>query len=565
VRRFGISIRTKLLLTTLVLVLIPFVGYGYVRELESFLRSGQEQAVIATARAAATALHDRPKLLELRTGGATVLPTPEPINPDLPAPAPEDGPLNRDMLETALNDRIRITRPPADQANEEIERIIRGMGRGNSRIWVVDQQRRLLAVTGSLQRDQRNDPLIPATSEGTWGQIEERILRPLYTWLLAPPNEDFEDALPETVLSGGRDLDRALTGIAASRWRHTTDFRATVISAAHPIWSGDEVVGAVVIEETANAVLMLRNRAFEHLLTMTLAVFLFGAGALALFATRLSARLARLRDEADSAIDLRGRVKHLVQGSDAGDEIGDLSRSFSTMLARLAQYNTYLERMADRLSHELRTPAAVVSSSLDNLRSKNLPGDAEVYISRAEDGVKRLNMVLTRMREATQLEHMLREVERERFDLARVIAGCVEGYRGVFSAHRFLPLLPPTPVWLVGAPDLVAQLLDKIVENAVDFSPAGEIIEITVAIREASAVLTVSNIGPLLPDAMQGEIFESMISVRDKAEGGKATPHLGLGLFMVRLIAEFHNAKASARNRTDGRGVAIEVAFPLAI
>ena len=564
-RRFGIRIRTKLLLATLVLALIPFVGYGYVRELESFLRSGQEQAVIGTARAAATALHDRPKLLELRSSATSVPIPPELTNPDLPLPLPEDGPLNRGINETALNDRIRITRPTPEQANEEIDLIIRGMGRGNARIWVVDQQRRQLAVTGSLQRDQRRDPLIPAASEGIWGQIEERFLRPLYTWLLAPPNEDFEDALPETVLSGGRDLDRALSGIAASRWRHTTDFRATVISAAHPIWSGDEVVGAIVIEETANAVLMLRNRAFEHLLTMTLAVFLFGAGALALFATRISSRLARLRDEADSAIDLRGRVKHLVQGSDAGDEIGDLSRSFSTMLARLAQYNTYLERMADRLSHELRTPAAVVSSSLDNLRSKNLPGDAEVYIRRAEEGVKRLNDVLTRMREATQLENMLREVERERFDLARVVAGCVEGYRGVFTTHRFLPVLPPTPAWLLGSPDLVAQLLDKIVENAADFSPPGEMIEVTVAFREAFAVLTVSNIGPLLPDAMQGEIFESMISVRDKAEGGKSTPHLGLGLFMVRLIAEFHNAKAAADNRTDGRGVAIEIAFPLAI
>ena len=564
-RRLGISIRTKLLLATLVLALIPFVGYGYVRELESFLRSGQEQAVIATARAAATALHDRPKLLELRSTGSGAPLTPELTNPDLPTPPPEDGPLNRGINETALHDRIRITRPAPEQANEEIDLIIRGMGRGNSRIWVVDQQRQLLAVTGSLQRDQRHDPLIPAASDGIWGQIEEHVLRPLYTWLLAPPSEDFEDALPETVLSGGRDLDRALSGIAASRWRHTTDFRATVISAAHPIWSGDEVVGAVVIEETANAVLMLRNRAFEHLLSMTLAVFLFGAGALALFANRLSARLARLRDEADSAIDLRGRVKHLVQGSDAGDEIGDLSRSFSTMLARLAQYNTYLERMADRLSHELRTPAAVVSSSLDNLRSKNLPGDAEVYIRRAEEGVKRLNDVLTRMREATQLEHMLREVERERFDLALVVAGCIEGYQGVFSAHRFVPLLPPTPVWLLGSPDLVAQLLDKVIENAADFSPPGEMIEVAVEFREACAVLTVSNVGPLLPDAMQGEIFESMISVRDKAEGGKAMPHLGLGLFMVRLIAEFHNAKVAAHNRVDGRGVAIEIVFPLAI
>ncbi len=564
-RRLGFSIRTKLLLATLILTLIPFVGYGYVREIESFLRSVQEQAVIGTARAVATALHDRPKLLDLRAFAPRV-PTPSELaGTDHASQEREELPVNKGVTETALNDRAWATRPNTDDASAEIERIIRGMGRNRARIWVVDQQRRLLAMTGSLQRDALKDPLIPPPSKGIWGELEIRVLRPLYTWLLAPPNEDFEDALPETLLSGGRDLDRALTGIASSRWRHTTDFRATVISAAHPIWSGDEVIGAVAVEETANAVLLLRNRAFEHLLTVTLVVFLLGAGALAFFASRLSARLANLRDEAENAIDMRGRVQHLVQGSDAGDEIGDLSRSFSTVLSRLAQYNTYLERMADRLSHELRTPVAVVSSSLDNLKSKSLPGDAQVYIERAEDGLKRLNAVLTRMREATRLEHMLREVDRERFDLARVVAGCVEGYSGAFPGSRFVPTLPATPVWLVGSPDLVAQLLDKIIEHAVDFSPPGELIEVAVTFHEATAVLSVSNIGPPLPGTMQGELFESMISVRDRATAGASTPHLGLGLFMVRLIAEFHRAKTSARNREDGRGATIEVAFPLAM
>ncbi len=208
---------------------------------------------------------------------------------------------------------------------------------------------------------------------------------------------------------------------------------------------------------------------------------------------------------------------------------------------------------------------AVVSSSLDNLKTKNIPTDAQVYIERAEDGLKRLNVVLTRMREATQLENMLRDVDRERFDMAKVVASCIEGYAGVFPGRRFVPSLPATPVWLLGSPDLIAQLLDKIVENAVDFSPPDEGIAVDVAYREATAVLTVTNVGPQLPETMQDELFESMISVRDRAEGGKSAPHLGMGLFMVRLIAEFHHGKASARNRKDGRGVSIEVAFPSAI
>ncbi len=62
-----------------------------------------------------------------------------------------------------------------------------------------------------------------------------------------------------------------------------------------------------------------------------------------------------------------------LASSRAGDEIGDLSRSFSSVLARLAEYASYQEQMASRLSHELRTPIAVVRSSLDNLKSTPLP------------------------------------------------------------------------------------------------------------------------------------------------------------------------------------------------
>ena len=80
-------------------------------------------------------------------------------------------------------------------------------------------------------------------------------------------------------------------------------------------------------------------------------------------------------DEAEAAIDARGRVTRLTTASDAADEIGDLSRSFTTVLGRLARYNAYLEALAGRLSHELRTPVAVVRSSLENLHAaRTKPG-----------------------------------------------------------------------------------------------------------------------------------------------------------------------------------------------
>lgn len=517
---------------SLALAPIPFVGYGYVREMENVLRTAQEQRVIATARAVATALHDRPRLLEFR--------------PD------EDGSGHR---------------PAARAATQEIELILTGLRRASSRIFVIDQQRQLLALAGSL----RQEPAAEAPPElGSWAWIQSRVLRPLWSLLLERPREDFDDAIPEAILSGGRVVDAALSGVPASRWRQTPDGRAVILAAGHPIWSGTEVIGAVVVEETTNSVLTLRNRVFEQLLTVTAAVFVLGACTLFFFASRLSLRLRRLRDEAEHAIDAHGRVRRAIQGTRDGDEIGDLSRSFATVLDRLAEYNEYLERIADRLSHELRTPIAVVSSSLDNLRTRAIPEDAQVYIARAEEGVHRLTAILTRMSEATRLEQTLRATERERFDLGRVVSGCVAGYTAAFPQHCFELRLPERRIELDGAPDLVAQLLDKLVDNARDFTEPGQPIEIALDAAGPAARLCVSNIGPLLPEAMADRLFESMVSVRSPAAKGdhpsrtKAEPHLGLGLFIVRAIAEFHGGTATAQNRADRGGVLVEVRFPIA-
>jgi len=332
-----------------------------------------------------------------------------------------------------------------------------------------------------------------------------------------------------------------------------------VMSAAHPIWNADEVAGAVVAEETTNSAMSVKTAALERLLLFTLAAFASAGAVLMVFATRLSLRIRRLRDEAESAIDARGRIRRLASGSQAHDEIGDLSRSFSEVLERLAQHHAYLESMAGRLSHELRTPIAVVRSSLENL--KLAPADGSRYIERAEEGLQRLNRILERMTEASRLEQSLRTAERERYDLVPVVRGCVEGYRVAYPQATFALAVPEQSLPVAGSPDLAAQLLDKLVENAADFSRPGEPIRVTLAQSGGEAQLTVVNYGPALPEAMRGRLFDSMISLRE-AQGARA-PHLGIGLYVARLIAEFHGGRIAASDLPAGDGVAISVRLPV--
>ncbi len=543
------GLRTKLALVALVLLALPWAGYSYVREMERFLLEGEEQALLATARAVATALHDRPSLLRV----------PPPRDTDVRREAEEE--LKRLAAERGdpgpgegVEPTLIIDREESAAKNEaaEIGEILRGVERTTSRIWVVTRDLRVLALAGSLRREE--------------GEVQETFAQRLLGLLIPRPSEDFDDAIAADALATGREISGALQGWPGFRLRNTPDGKAVVISAAHPIWNGDEVAGAVVVEESTNPILSVRSLALERLLVVTLAVFAVAAAVLLWFATRISTRIRRLRDEAETAIDARGRLAHLVTAQNAGDEIGDLSRSFSAMLGKLSQHHAYLESMASRLSHELRTPIAVVRSSLENLKLSPGAEEARVYIDRAEEGLRRLGTILTRMSEASRLEQGLNSVQSERFDLAAVVSGCVEGYRLAYPEQPFELRLPQEKAFALGSPDLAAQLLDKLVANAADFSRAGEPVRVSLALSGDRAEISVENAGPPLPDAMRGKLFESMVSVRgDRGRDAKsAEPHLGLGLYVARLIAEFHGGAISARNLASGGGVAVTASFRLA-
>jgi len=155
----------------------------------------------------------------------------------------------------------------------------------------------------------------------------------------------------------------------------------------------------------------------------------------------------------------------------------------------------------------------------------------------------------------------LQSAEQERFDLQQVVAGCVAGYRGAYPDTIFNVRIPSAPVLLNGAPDLIAQMLDKLIANAVDFHLPDSTIDIALASTTHEASITLSNEGPLLPEAMAAQLFQSMVSVRPHKTGGE--PHLGFGLYIVRLIAEFHRGTVSAANRKDGAGVVFTVTLPL--
>lgn len=416
-----------------------------------------------------------------------------------------------------------------------IGRLVASLAATDTRAWVVDTGGRVLAVAGRL-----------APPGGrTAPDLTDRLLG-----LVVPtPAYDFSDTLADASKLAGREVAAALGGDAATRRRATADGRAVIASAAYPITLDAGIAGAVVVEQTTNTILSMQNRAFRRLAGSSLLALGLGLAVLLVLATRLSIRIRRLRDQGERAITADGRVVGTVGGSAAGDEIGDLARSFAGLLHRLGQYNRYLETMSHKLAHELRTPVVVVKSSLENLEHADSPEAAATYRRRAREGIDRLGTLLQRLSEATRLEQALQEAERERFDLDGLAAACLDGYRDAYRDRDF-ELDAGSGTEIDAAPDLVAQMLDKLVANAVDFAAPGT--PVAIAVRRAGdrVRLEVTNQGPPLPAEMGERLFDSMVSVR---EGRGEAPHLGLGLYIVRMVAEFHGGRVAARNLPGGR------------
>ena len=424
------------------------------------------------------------------------------------------------------------------QLQQTLERV--GLKKGR-RVWVINRTGQVLASGGSL------------TSESKRGAINF-----LYTWILPAANNSFEDELSSASRLRGDEVLHALGGRPSTRWRSSPDERAVIVSAAHPVRSGNELVGAIVVEETTNSIQTVQRDAMAALFNKSIIVFVGVSLFLLVFASRLSYRITRLRDESERAIDEHGRVRGTIPSSSASDEIGDLTRSYAAMLNRLTEYNAYLESMASKLSHELRTPLAVVSSSFENLAALDLEPDHERYLARAREGMTRLHNLVSRLSEASRLEQSVANVELVELDVSSLLRGCVDGYRNAYPDYEFDLSEPQTPCSVIGSGDLIAQLLDKIIENATAFSDIHDPIGVTLSCYSEHFELAIKNRGGTLPDAMQEQIFNSMVSVRGERSGA----HLGLGLHIARLIVEIHRGRIWATNLDDGSGVEFTIRLP---
>ena len=423
----------------------------------------------------------------------------------------------------------------------------------NVRVSVVDVNGWLLARAGAIRTT-----LAPTAYPGL-REDNNGFVRSIYRELFTNRDEPVRSyGLPYGMW--GPPVDEARAGASRAIWFEEAGGEPSIVRAATPIRYAEESLGALIVEQPGEQLALVREVALTRLLNMTVVATLFTVAVTLLFAARLSHRIRRLSRAASTALTPEGRIEASIPDTTARDELGALARSYDTLLRRVTEYTNYLQTLGSKLSHELRTPLAIVSSSLENLASEeHLPSPAQNYVVRAREGAHRAHAILTAMSEATRVEQSIEHTERTRFDISAVVRNMGLAYRASFTKHRVETLVPEGACTLLGSPDLIAQLLDKLMDNAADFAPPDAPITIALEWDSRACRLSVRNEGPLLPPQIDDHLFESLVSGRgsdiDK-------PHLGLGLYIVRLIADFHNGTVAASNLPDQTGVVVTVELP---
>jgi len=281
------------------------------------------------------------------------------------------------------------------------------------------------------------------------------------------------------------------------------------------------------------------------------------------FAGRLAWRIRQLRREASAAIDPRGRLRTdtLKSEMSAGDEIGDLARSVSGMLSKLQQHNQFLENMPRTLRHEINNPLNTLSTSLQNLADENPEIQPSKYLDSAKRGVMRIGAIVQNLADAANLEESLEAEELEIVDIERLIENYVANCRLNHKDCEFAFRGTGHPVYARVADYRIEQLLDKIIDNAIDFHRPNSPIKIQLDANKDVLRITVANRGPTLPRAAEQTLFDSMVSHRGAEARNRL--HFGLGLYVVRVIAEHHGGSVRGMNLPDGSGVVVIVQLPL--
>ena len=239
-------------------------------------------------------------------------------------------------------------------------------------------------------------------------------------------------------------------------------------------------------------------------------------------------------------------------------EVHPLLLAINRLFGRVRRTMEYEHRFTADAAHELRTPLAAIKTNLQVLQRARSEQERDEFIAGLSASVERATRLVDQLLLLAQLDPQAEAAQAlEPMDLAAVIAEKAPQWQASGNAQQLELVVALAPAPCAAQYDSMRMLIRNLVDNALRYTPAPGRIVVSCGQRDGRSFVRVADSGPGIPPDMQERVFERFFRL-----AGGQLPGSGLGLSIVRRIADRHGAQIELGAGLDGKGLAVTVVFP---
>jgi signal transduction histidine kinase len=267
--------------------------------------------------------------------------------------------------------------------------------------------------------------------------------------------------------------------------------------------------------------------------------------------------------------EVAATARRIIEEDDFGARIPDprgsgelavLARQLNALLDKNSTHVRVLRETLDNLAHDLRTPLTRLRGTAElALQDGGNPAEARTALASCVEETDRVLHLMEVLLDVSAAEAGALSLQRARVDLRDLAARAADLYREVAEQKGItIELAEAGPAPMEGDAVRIGQALSNLVDNALKYTPDGGRVRIATAAEPGALTVTVSDNGPGVPQAEREAVWRRLY----RGDASRSQRGLGLGLTLVRAVAEAHGGGASVTDEPGG-GARFQLRFPV--
>lgn len=236
-----------------------------------------------------------------------------------------------------------------------------------------------------------------------------------------------------------------------------------------------------------------------------------------------------------------------------GDEMEQLAVNLNAMLDRIQVLMESLKQVSDDIAHDLRTPLSRLRHRLETAAGKS-ESDRVPIIERSIEELDAILETFSALLRIGQIESGARRAAFSAVNLAQIVSTVAETYAPVAEDRgQHLDAVVDDAPSIPGDRGLLMQMVANLIENSIRHCPAGAAITVSLGQVADAPVLRITDTGPGIPESERGKVFRRFY----RLEASRTTPGSGLGLALVKAVADVHGASVELSDNHPGLRVTV--------